>query len=724
MKIMADVSDLKKGMKDAASEVGGLKDKIGKASDGIVGGFKSIAKGAAVVTGAVALVGGGMLKSANAAGDYGDRIDKMSQKLGMSTDGFQKWDYVLSQNGASIDSLGPGIKKLNTGIDGLAKGGKAQVETFAAIGLSYDDLKGKSPEQSFEIVARALQKVEDPQQKMILANQLLGKSGAELMPLLNGTGEELDALVGHYDELGIAMSEDQVKAAAAFNDTMDDLKRTFGAVGAEIGMAVMPIVQKFAEYILENMPRIREIAKDVFDKIKEAVSGLVEAIKNNMPLIKDVTKAAFDGIKIVWDTVLKPVLEAMVKIVQKVVDNWDKIKGPLKVVAVLLGTVGAAILAANVVIGVMTAITTAWGVATAVATGIGTAFAAVIAFITSPIGLVIVAITALIAIGVLLYKNWDKVKEVAGKVWEGVKKTFTAMKEGISTIFDNIKTAVSEKFEAAKKAVIDIAEKIKTGIQEKFDAMKTKISEIFEAIKKVVSTIFEAIKKLMTTIIEAAKDAVIKYLEALKTMWSTIFDAIKLVVTTIFNAIKDTMTKVIDAAKTLVLGTVDKIKSGFREKFEAAKEAVLGIFDKIKTGITDKIDAAKNAVFNAIEKIKSFFKFEWSLPKLKMPSFDISGKFSLNPPSVPKFGINWNARGAIFKKPTVLANGQGVGDASNGRGSAPEVVAPLSDLKQMLGLDDGNKGNTIINLNGSYGFRDKEDMDYFMNELALAGRRG
>lgn len=104
-----------------------------------------------------------------------------------------------------------------------------------------------------------------------------------------------------------------------------------------------------------------------------------------------------------------------------------------------------------------------------------------------------------------------------------------------------------------------------------------------------------------------------------------------------------------------------------------------------------------------------------------MPHFKISGSFSLNPLKVPSLGVDWYSRGGIFTKPTIL-NGFGVGDASNGGGSAAEVVAPLSDLKQMLGLGE-NSSNTTINLNGNCSFRDKDEMDYFTNRLALAARR-
>ena len=101
-------------------------------------------------------------------------------------------------------------------------------------------------------------------------------------------------------------------------------------------------------------------------------------------------------------------------------------------------------------------------------------------------------------------------------------------------------------------------------------------------------------------------------------------------------------------------------------------------FVDLRKGIKDKIDNARDAVKSAVDKIKGFFKFNWSLPKLKLPTFSIKGKFDLNPPSVPKLGIKWNAEGAVFDKPTIFGTRlglQGVGEAG------AEAVAPIDTLK-------------------------------------------
>lgn len=119
------------------------------------------------------------------------------------------------------------------------------------------------------------------------------------------------------------------------------------------------------------------------------------------------------------------------------------------------------------------------------------------------------------------------------------------------------------------------------------------------------------------------------------------------------------------------------IKGKFSD-FKDALGTVRSTFDSIKKTISDKIASARDSVKKAIDKIKGFFKFSWSLPKPKIPSFSLNGKFSLSPPSVPKIGIKWNAAGTVFDQPTIFDTPlglQGVGE----RG--PEAVAPISVLQ-------------------------------------------
>lgn len=157
-------------------------------------------------------------------------------------------------------------------------------------------------------------------------------------------------------------------------------------------------------------------------------------------------------------------------------------------------------------------------------------------------------------------------------------------------------------------------------------------------------------------------------------IWTTISNIVSAIWTTISTVFTDVWNKVVE----VTTGIYDSIK----EKFNAAYQTVYDVFKNIYDTIHDKIRDAKDFVYEMIEKIKGFFKFEWSLPHLKLPHVTITGEFSLMPPSVPHFGLEWYAKGGILEAPTIFgANGNTL---MGGGEAGPEAVAPISELMKYV----------------------------------------
>ena len=176
-----------------------------------------------------------------------------------------------------------------------------------------------------------------------------------------------------------------------------------------------------------------------------------------------------------------------------------------------------------------------------------------------------------------------------------------------------------------------------------------------------------------------------------------IWNSIKNAITNVLNQIKTVFTNSWNVIKTTVTNSLNNIRNGISNGLNAAKNVAVNILESIKTNFSNVFENVKNIVKNAIERIKSFFHFSWSLPHLKLPHFNISGKFSLDPPSVPHFSIDWYKKamddGMIMNQPTIFGYNAKSGQLLGGGEAGSETVVGTQSLMRMIQEAVDNSGN-------------------------------
>ena len=262
---------------DDKEAIKSLKD-MDKKTQATYKSFNTVANGAkkfgvALVAGTAAAAAG-IYKMATSTAEAADEIDKMSQQVGLSRKGYQEWSYVLSQSGVEIESVSTGMKTLTQRIDQATEGAGLGAEVFEELGISIED--SMSQEDVFNEVVYAMQEMEDGTEKAALAIDIFGKSGQDLMPLLNGSAESVEELKTKAEELGMILGDETIDAGVEFTDTIDTLKTSFATAGAEIGGIFLPYVQDFADWIEENMPNITDKIELFAEKVEDGIDFLVE----------------------------------------------------------------------------------------------------------------------------------------------------------------------------------------------------------------------------------------------------------------------------------------------------------------------------------------------------------------------------------------------------------------------------------------------------------------
>ena len=354
-------------------------------------------------------------------------------------------------------------------------------------------------------------------------------------------------------------------------------------------------------------------------------------------------------------TILTPYIqdfaENYLPVIQEVLgDIGDKLKTALDwlkqhqtLLAVMAGIITgivAAIGLYNAVAAIKAAMDAAQVVSLTGLIAVHLAHAAAVMASIGPYLLIVAAIAAVIAIIVLCVKHWDKIKAKIKEVADKAKQWIEDMKEKV------------------KAKITEMVEKVKAKIEE----MKEKMKEKIQAAKQAVVNKFNEIKEGISNKIQAAKQAVVNK----------------------FTEIKTNMSNKVAEAKAAVVGKFTEIKTGITSKIQETKDKVSTIFSKVKDAITKPVETAKEKVKALIDKIRGFFNFSWSLPKLKMPHFSVSGKFSLNPPSIPKFSVSWYKLGGVFDKTTLFPYGNG---SIGGLGEdGAEAIVPLEKNTKWLDI--------------------------------------
>lgn len=358
MNVMDLVAKISLDSQDYEKNVESSKKSFSSLGTSIASGAKTIAK---VGVGAFTAIGGAiggattaLIKNAGETASYADNIDKLSQKMGFTTDAFQEWDFIMQHNGSSIESVKGAMIKLDKALD-------SNSEAFKELGLNAEAMQSMTSEEKWEASVKALQGVTDETKKAELAQELFGKSYQEFMPLLNSSADDVENMKKQVHDLGGVMSEDAVKAGAQYQDSLQNLKTALTGAknnlmgeflpslstvmdglsalfsGDESGIGkIKEGIESFAQKLNEKLPTVIQTVGSILTSVISALPQAFEAIASQLPSILE------QAIPVLIDAVVglaDAIVSALPKIIEAIEKNIDKITSGLQKILMSVGQI-------------------------------------------------------------------------------------------------------------------------------------------------------------------------------------------------------------------------------------------------------------------------------------------------------------------------------------------------------------------------------------------------
>lgn len=447
---------------------------------------------------------------------------------------------------------------------------------------------------------------------------------------------------------------ENILAEANLATAIEPVTTKFNEMKTSILTGVLPAVEKFSGIMLDALDWMQEhpvLMKSIAVTVGVLATalGILTGVVIGYTIAQWAMNSAILANPLTWVIMgIIAVVAVLAGVIVAIVHYWDEI-------VVAVKNAGASI---------MSALQTAWDWMTSLFGTLGTWVD------TNVIQPVVAFFTGL----------WTKLQEIWNTIVNVVQVAFMLIGSVINGAIQIITLPFMFIWENCKEYVFQAWEWIKSTVSTAINAVKDTISNIMAVISSVFTTVWSAMQNALAPILEGIKSAVSTAWNAVKTATESVFNAVKSVASSVWNGIKTTVTSVVNGVKTAISTAWNAVKTTTSSVFNGIKSTATSVWNGIKTAITKPIEDAKTKIKGIIDTIKGFFSgMKLEFPKIKMPHFKITGSFSLDPPSVPKLGIEWYKDGGILTKPTIFGM-NGMNLMAGGEAGA-EAILPIDRLE-------------------------------------------
>ena len=422
--------------------------------------------------------------------------------------------------------------------------------------------------------------------------------------------------------------------------------------------------------IQDKLDEIHQAWDDAWNTIQTTVEGIFSAISETVSNFVDGVQAFFqglyEGVQAAWDTICNVVQVAILFVQELLNAAVEILMIPWNFIWENFGE----------------ALTSAWE---GFKQGISDALDAISSTIQDVWNAIVEFLTPLLeAIADVFTRTWENIREmvttVVNTVSDVIQTVWNAIVEFLTPILQGIYDTFVTTWNAVQNTVQTVVTAIQTFLQTAWNTITSLIQTAMNTIHNVIQTVWNTIKTVIQTVMTAIQNVLTSIWNTIKSIVQSVLNTIQSIVSSVWNTVKSVTTSVWNGISSTISSVINTVKNVISSGLNAAHSTVSNVFNSIRNTISNIMNGAANVVSGAINKIKGFFNFSWSLPHLKMPHPYISGSFSLNPPSVPSFGIDWYAKGGILTEPTLFSLNPKTGRASVGGEAGDEAVAPIETL--------------------------------------------